>query len=123
MKVKARTFYKGEMYYTHHKGYPGHLDLSNGDWEIEVIYENGDHGGLMPVKEVELFTGIYDQNGKEIFEGDLLQMQYGLAIVYFKNGCFKIEFDTDSDLLWLYCRKNDDTKVVGNIHENPELLK
>lgn len=79
-------------------------------------------------KDVELmqFTGLTDKNGKEIYEGD---------IVSEGEGCWrgKIEFD-EKFLTWgcsalknfsgtisiLACSR---ASVIGNIYENPELLK
>ena len=72
------------------------------------------------------FTGLTDKNGKRIFEGDIIENIDGRAIVFFdKTPCgFYMRFldaydDTPLDMgeMW------DETEVIGNIHDNPELLE
>ena len=85
---------------------------------IANIFKNG------MLYEVELetigqFTGLTDKNGVKIFEGDILD--YGVlykktTIVTFDKGCFM----HDTNVLFIGC---DAMEIIGNIHENPELLK
>lgn len=84
------------------------------------------------------FTGLLDKNGKEIYEGDVLQMWLGDSVE--PNGGFLhrmyVVFTTEKGfVLWgermiledaepLYeMLQWKECKVVGNIHSNPELLK
>jgi uncharacterized phage protein (TIGR01671 family) len=82
------------------------------------------------------FTGLHDKNGKEIWEGDIVRREvcspddmaygaYGYAgIVKWERGKFVIECDEDNSF---YDHMGDlfswnELEVIGNIHENPELL-
>ena len=70
------------------------------------------------------YTGLTDKNGTKIFEGDILEGRGSLLKVYFDTNfaCF------DWDLISGDCYENlsgfaDEYEIVGNIHDNPELLK
>ena len=71
------------------------------------------------------YTGLKDRNGTDIFEGDIIQEDVpdgGVFIVVFKDGSFgtqskEWEFEA-------FCNTTTGNDVIiGNIYENPELLK
>lgn len=80
------------------------------------------------------YIGVKDANNQEIYEGDIVQLEYCIdgclyyaedypgLIVWDKNdAAFKIDFRNEysATLLSEYCK----IEVIGNIYDNPELLK
>lgn len=104
-------------------------------YEAQATYDNActglgslHHESFQEVLEdnsliVEQYTGLKDQNGKEVYEGDILLDGVGEPcepwVVKFEDGKFIGEIQgVTEDLFEL-----TDLEIIGNIHENPELLE
>ncbi|WP_457641412.1 YopX family protein [Persephonella sp.] len=71
------------------------------------------------------YTGLKDRNVREIYEGDILQRNNGSKyVVVFENGCFKLKpIGKHSEISTIAYAKHEPIEIIGNIYENPDLLK
>lgn len=83
------------------------------------------------------FTGLTDKNGKKIFEGDIVHVlgnqqvedwknvNYNALIAFIDGGFCAIDGTIEDHGFRRYglCRMDFDLEIIGNIHDNPELLE
>ena len=98
-------------------------------WFEENYYHSTDYNGGDILMQ---FTGLHDKNGIPIYEGDIIDIllrfydceSFEMAVIEFRSGAFW--FDAKQvgyvDCNWHHYNESD-RQVIGNIYENPELLK
>ena len=118
--------------------------LKIGDW-VEgslIFYPDGDCYIARPSDDtnvldkfcvdpatVSQFTGVLDKNGKKIFEGDIIHLDYigktrgveGIATVIFENGKFGVKWGWHKEFVCLDGFANTTLEIVGNINDNTQL--
>lgn len=103
-------------------------------WSSNNIYNDFWHHCRTLKHPIMLYSGIKDINGKEIYEGDIIKGGYvgyniGIIIgeVIFDEGQFILKAKGSSRYsntpVWFPVYSATEREVIGNIYENPELIK
>ena len=128
-------------------------NYKNGDWvyglisrlyderfnffPAEMTNEDGISGIEIDHNTIGQYTGLTDKNAKKIFEGDIVRTlapcsidKYIKGVVVFgeystsyqsSNVGYYVNWSLNKNLA-IYCKIND-IEIIGNIHDNPELLE
>lgn len=123
-KFRGKRIDNGEWVY-------GYYFISEQDIEDGFIWRDipqiqqryGDHFQYFDVDlaTVGQYTGLYDKNGKEIYEGDILRFTHERED--FINTDARIAVEIPKIYYMIDNPYNHSFEVIGNIYENPELLK
>jgi len=75
--------------------------------------------------EHQQYTGRHDKNGAEIYQGDIGKDAYGrifsIVFVDYRADCYGLMMRY-SDGSYCHLEHLNNIEVIGNIHDNPELL-
>lgn len=107
------------------------VDDSKDKHEILVGYVNYRIGWKIIPQTVGQYTGLTDKNGTKIFEGDIVEgldftaEDGGYGVVTFDDGAFEVDGSCYNNIVGTFYENyyGKDFEVIGNIHDNPELLK
>lgn len=107
-EFKFRVWFNKSMVYS------DQMEEESNNWNISSLFEYYDCGHFMQ------FTGLKDQNGKEIYEGDIIEQDINgykiKGVISFYDNGFWIK-NPDNSLHLPHIKL-----IIGNIYENPELL-
>ena len=113
------------------EGYFVNLWMINYQKHQPIITDNNAVSYDVDPSTVGQYTGLKDKNGKRIFEGDILGSRYDSlypddvaieVVKWFRNGWYIQQENNLPDALCEY-GVLPYSEVIGNIHDNPELLK
>lgn len=120
-EIKFRAWHKGKKIISEVLG----IDILH----KEIFFSNGDvdYCEISDFKYIELmqYTGLKDMREKEIYEGDIVTLHNGKYKVIFnsKEARFVLRDDEFETNIPFTNNNNKRMEIVGNIYENPELIK
>ncbi|MCK6203955.1 YopX family protein [Bacillus infantis] len=109
------------------------------DWEHEKVCHSKHNQSELSDCELMQYTGLRDSNGLEIFEGDIVkyldggysytedgrdeweEMNIGVIVYDEENAMFDVTNKNSVDREDVF-EGGGDFEVIGNVHENPELV-
>lgn len=124
-KFRGKDCYTDEWHYGDLLTWCGAGQPQIKDWSTEDF-----HDFDVEMDSVGQFTGLRDKNGKQIFEGDVIRCRKGekrnnpnepfvddyvTYVIEYENGVFS------GVSMWALSLSS--VEVIGNIHDNPELMK
>lgn len=120
-EIKFDLIYKHENNETsHYVQALEQLMADNSEWGA---YFQGKRKGKFETKLIakRQYTGLKDINKVEIYDGDILKSDINevLGVVCFEDGKFVVNWENISEDLFEWTGEF----IIGNIYENPELLK
>ncbi len=99
----------------------GYYLCLHGEEDLHIIVDaEGQYHRVDSETVGQLVPGLPDKNGKKVFDGDIIEAIYGNHVGECIEATVIVRFD-DYELMWDIDHSYE-IEVIGNIHDNPELL-